>query len=455
MDRRNVLLGSGVGVAVLASGAGAAWAAQKKDKAAVKKVKEPKGKNKTSSPTAAPETTEPSSPSTNDSAFNGVFAEAYSEELTKALQHLDLTITNAQKLSNAVEVIPSSFGVSGFLKDYRTAHIYDVALVIMAYLARGTTKDVEQAVLMGNALVQLQNNDPIGDGRLRNSYSVKPLMWDDGSPNISSEGSASGNLSWAGLALAKLYKFSGDTAHLNAAVELGEMLSNLKSSTGPGGFTGGYNSDGSKIAWKSTEHNIDAAAFYAELADITGSTKWLANSSHARNFVKSLWDGEKFVVGTLNDGTTWNTGDNRVLDVQSWGTSLLKDEAYYSAFEWVHETLEITNPDTGVLGVKYADGNDPTKSVWLEGSCQMVVAYQCQNNGSGVYLDKAREYLDGVALMQRSGDNTNGLGIISTTNQGNAGGGDDYYTSLHAGTTAWFVLAVLGANPFEVWTAKN
>lgn len=360
-----------------------------------------------------------------------------------------MTLDNARAFSETKDIIPSSFGVSGFLKDYKASHVYDVSLVIMAYLARGTASDIEKASSMGNALVKLQANDPIGDGRLRNSYSVEPLLYNDGTPNINAEGSASGNLSWVGMALTKLYKSTGNSNYLNAALELGELLNSLKSSVGPGGFTGGYNSDGTKIKWKSTEHNIDAAAFFAELADITNSQVWSDNSRHAYNFVKNLWDGEKFIVGTINDGTTWNTDDNQVLDVQSWGTSLMKDPAYHSAFDWVHNNLEITNPATGVLGVKYANGANPERSVWLEGSCQMVVAYQAQKDA--VHLDKARKYLDGVALMQKSGENTNGLGIISTTNQGTSGGGDDYHTSLHAGTTAWFILALLNANPFENW----
>src|SRR5882757_10917357 len=46
-----------------------------------------------------------------------------------------------------------------------TAFVYDNALLVLAYLARGRADDIARAKVIGNALLYIQQNDPAADGR--------------------------------------------------------------------------------------------------------------------------------------------------------------------------------------------------------------------------------------------------------------------------------------------------
>ena len=43
---------------------------------------------------------------------------------------------------------------------FSTAFVYDNALILLAYLARGKGRDVARAKILGDALLEIQNNDP-------------------------------------------------------------------------------------------------------------------------------------------------------------------------------------------------------------------------------------------------------------------------------------------------------
>src|ERR1700682_1564280 len=53
---------------------------------------------------------------------------------------------------------------------FSTAFIYDNALLVLAYLARGRASDIQRAKVIGNALLYAQQNDAVADGRLRQAY---------------------------------------------------------------------------------------------------------------------------------------------------------------------------------------------------------------------------------------------------------------------------------------------
>ena len=57
-----------------------------------------------------------------------------------------------------------------------TAFVYDNAVVLLAYLLRGTRDDLVRAALLGDSLLYAQANDPVyDDGRLRQAYWVGPF----------------------------------------------------------------------------------------------------------------------------------------------------------------------------------------------------------------------------------------------------------------------------------------
>src|SRR6185295_14682594 len=188
------------------------------------------------------------------------------------------------------------------------AFSYDNAVVLLAYLARGTPDDLRRAALIADAFVYAQDHDRFySDGRLRNAYQAGDLRLPPGwTPNnraatarmpgfwnpdakawiedLAQVGSDSGNMGWIMLALLRAHRVL-DGVHpnapryLEAAKRLGAWVSaHAWSTVGPGGFTGGYEgweptasalNSPARRAWKSTEHNIDLYVAFMTLADLT------------------------------------------------------------------------------------------------------------------------------------------------------------------------------------------
>lgn len=390
-------------------------------------------------------------------------AVAASEEETISNAYLHLDEAMDEWASPPALRVPSSYH-GGFLDFWDNSVTYDNALVIIAYANRKNNADsLDRARTMGDALLQMQEKDPIGDGRLRNAYGPEHLFDANGVPNIQTWGSASGNQAWAGMALAHLAHVTEDAKYRDGALRIGEwLLRETKDTRGRGGFTGGYRSDGTKIEWKSTEHNIDMVGLFGMLHQLTKDHKWRRARKHARKFVKSMWDKkeERFHIGTKPDGVTINRDEYIPEDVQSWGYLALRSDRYRRALDWNIAHLEVTddsNPSQPVVGVRFAlqikkehqKKND--KTVWLEGTAHMALALRV--SGKKKHKKRAKAYLDNIHKEQLSGPNADGKGIQANSREGNSGGDDTNHTSLHTGTTAWYIMAKQELNPFHL--AKN
>ena len=390
-------------------------------------------------------------------------AVAASEEETVSNAYLHLDEAMDEWASPPALRVPSSYH-GGVLDFWDNSVTYDNALVIIAYANRKDNADsLDRARTMGDALLQMQAKDPIGDGRVRNAYGPERLFDADGVPNIQTWGSAAGNQAWAGMALAHLAHVTKDAKYRDGALRIGEwLLRETKDTRGRGGFTGGYRSDGTKIEWKSTEHNIDMVGLFGMLHQLTKDRKWHHARKHARKFVKSMWDEKegRFHIGTKPDGVTTNRDEYIPEDVQSWGYLALQSERYRRALDWNIANLEVTdnsNPSLPVVGVRFAwqinpkqpEKNDDT--VWLEGTAHMALALRV--SGKKKHTQKAGVYLDSIHKEQLYGPNADGKGIQANSREGFSGGDDKNHTSLHTGTTAWYIMAKQELNPFHL--AKN
>ena len=390
-------------------------------------------------------------------------AVAASEEETVSNAYLHLDEAMDEWASPPALRVPSSYH-GGVLDFWDNSVTYDNALVIIAYANRKDNADsLDRARTMGDALLQMQAKDPIGDGRVRNAYGPEHLFDANGVPNIQTWGSASGNQAWAGMALAHLAHVTKDAKYRDGALRIGEwLLRETKDTRGRGGFTGGYRSDGTKIEWKSTEHNIDMVGLFGMLHQLTKDHKWRRARKHARKFVKSMWDKkeERFHIGTKPDGVTINRDEYIPEDVQSWGYLALRSDRYRRALDWNIAHLEVTdnsNPSQPVVGVRFAlqikkehqKKND--KTVWLEGTAHMALALRV--SGKKKHKKRAKVYLDNIHKEQLSGPNADGKGIQANSREGFSGGDDKNHTSLHTGTTAWYIMAKQELNPFHL--AKN
>lgn len=379
------------------------------------------------------------------------------ESVSNAYLHLDEAMDEWDVAPNLR--MPSSFH-RGFLEFWDNSVTYDSALMIIAYVNRKDSPDsLERARTMGDALLQMQQKDPIGDGRVRNAYGPEHLFDANGVPNIQTPGSAAGNQAWAGMALAHLAHVTGEEKYLDGAERIGDwLIKETWNTVGPGGFTGGYNSQAERIEWKSTEHNIDMVGLFGMLHQLTWDRKWACAKFHARRFVHSMWDRRegRFHIGTTDDGVTINRSEFIPEDTQSWGYLAMRSNRYRRGLDWNIANLEVTdhsNPDHPIRGVGYAkqinpkmlDHNDDT--VWLEGNAHMALALKV--SGRRRHLERACLYLDNIRLEQLHGDDADGKGIPAGSTKGYAGGEDLYFSSLHTGATAWYIMAEQGLNPFH------
>ena len=321
---------------------------------------------------------------------------------------------------------------------------YDDALIIDALLARGQPNDLMRAEVLGKTLLYIQSHDPAADGRIRAAYAPAPLT----SPSqIQATAPATdvGNMAWVGQALVQLYARTGQRAYLNGALRIGTWLQTHTYDTrGAGGYTGGETASGSKIMWKSTEHNIDAFSLFTLLAAETHNSAWTARAAHARGFIVSMWNptAKLFYVGTGNDGSTINR-DFEPEDVNSWSYLALRDATYAASLDWDVHHLAVKAG--GFAGVSFCEGD--RSGVWFEGTSHLADALELRARPGD--SRQATAYLTDVAHAQTAGPNTNGLGIIAASKDGLSDcDGDQYYASLHTGATAWYLLALDAADPF-------
>ncbi len=338
--------------------------------------------------------------------------------------------------------LPQSYlgGVLG-LEHYTVSTIYDDALVLDAYLAMRTGWGVVRARRIGAGLI----NAWTGSRRLFDEYAPGGVD-SPGDARIADHASSTGDVAWAGLALAQLYAATGNIRYRNAAVAIGRWIqANCASDRGPGGYTGGYDSSGDRITWKSTENNIDVFALFRLLARLTGQDVWLDRAQHARRFILAMWDWPPglFDIGTIGNGITVNDAV-QAEDVNSWSYLALRDPAYAASVSW--DVRNLTSDAGRFHGVSLSTCD--RGGVWYEGTAQLADALQTRRGPGDV--QRAAGYLSDLRYAQAHGPNADGLGIMASSENGLTDcQGDFVYSSLHTGTTAWYILAAKAIDPLS------
>lgn len=385
-----------------------------------------------------------------------------------------------------------------------TAFVYDNALQIIAYLARGSSDDVTRATVLGNSLLYAQQHDPnFTDGRLRDSYFVAPSLVNtdgtvqlDGAPAFIT-GTAVGNVAWAGLALVRLSRVTGNQSFLSGAVQLGNwIVANAYDTRGAGGFTGGFDPNQNKFTYKSTEHNIDTYALFTLLAQFTNNgsaasgQSWVSLARYALTFIQSMWDASTghFWTGTNPDGVTINPSPIPE-DVQTWSFLALGNPAYAASLDWASTHIAVTDTpasfntslsgNVSFSGVSFSDVSltvnpfvapnsftpqpDPS-AVWFEGTAHIADALLFRNAASSTTVlgddsDLASYYLANIQQAQaRLGQGQTvggvalptGYGVVASSSPFDTGFGFDYFPHLHIGATSWYLIAAQQVNPYTV-----
>src|SRR5262249_15330688 len=154
---------------------------------------------------------------------------------------------------------------------------------ILALLGRGRRDGVARAMLLGDSFLYAQAHDPAyGDGRVRQAYWVGPFTLSfsrsdayfvrpDGAVNLVGApffftGSSVSDMSWVGIALARLFARTGASRYLDGSLRLARWIVDHAFDTGGlGGYSAGVDGDNRRLSRKLTEHNNDVYGFFAHL----------------------------------------------------------------------------------------------------------------------------------------------------------------------------------------------
>ena len=416
------------------------------------------------------------------------------------------TMMDAYASGSTVRLIQSYSDQNGLES---TAFTYDNAVSIHAYLLRGQQDDLARAQVIGDGLIYAQaNNFPIADGRFAQAYFVNVANPDGSGTFITPAGfpffffgSAVGDQAWAGMALAQLYRRTGQSKYLTAALKVANwIVNNTFNTLGPGGYSFGtninqFNQSVPSPNGKSTEHNIDTFAFFTMLASLTHNGKasngahWSALAQHALSFVLAMFNsnGGFFWTGTLGDQITINTFPIPE-DCQTWSYLALLDNRFKGTIDWALANLQPTDTSSAtnssltgsetITGMDFdtaslaptIPGSDPN-AVWLEGTSHTVAALVARAGagGEGVSrrfkdIETALFLLANCQLAQAElgiGQTVGGQaipageGLQAATSQMDTGFGFTYGPRLHIGATGWYLIAAQGGNPFQLGYASK
>ena len=423
---------------------------------------------------------------------------AFFGSIDKALDFQN-TMMDAYASGSTVRLTQSYADQSGLES---TAFTYDNAVSIHAYLLNGSRDSLARAEVLGQGLIYAQaTNFPFNDGRFAQAYFVNTA-----SPSgafITPAAfpfffytSAVGDQSWAGMALAQLYRRTHNASYLTAALNVANwIVTNTFNTLGPGGYSFGtninqFNQSVPSTNGKSTEHNIDTYAFFTMLDKLTdhgaanNGTSWKALAAHALSFVTAMYNasGGYFYTGTLGDQVTVNPTPIPE-DCQTWSYLALLDNHFKHTIDYALANLQATDTaaslnsnltgsesftgmvfDTASLAPTIA-GSDPN-AVWLEGTSHTIAALIARSiAGADRLRDRVQDLQAAAKLVDTceaaqaqlgAGQTVNGApiplgqGLVASTSQMDTGFGFTYGPSKHIGATGWYLIAARGGNPFQL-----
>jgi hypothetical protein len=340
----------------------------------------------------------------------------------------------------------------------QSAFTYDNALVAIALTACG---DVGRARRIGDALLHALDHDrSFHDGRLRNAYragrlgSGPPALpgWWDARQGLWAEdsyqdGTATGNVAWAALALLTLDQATGQRTYREGAKRLlGWIDAHAYDPREPTGYSGGvdgFDPSQTKLTWKSTEHNLDVHAVAAWLSRLEGRSADADIARTARGFLDAVFVAEPglFRLGTQPDSRLQPT-DHVALDTQLWPLIGVADppDAWRRAMAFAQRNLAVPGG---------FDFNEDRDGLWVEGTAQAALTLRALGQATA-----ATKLLDGLAaeispsgllFASREPRITTGIAIGPASTEPDF----FYYRRPHIGATAWGALAALGWNAFS------
>jgi hypothetical protein len=126
-----------------------------------------------------------------------------------------------------------------------------------------------------------------------------------------------------------------------------------------------------------------------------------------------------------------------------------RDPRFAASVSWDVQNLAVTGPFRGASFCR-----DDRSGVWFEGTAHLADALEFR--GAPGDRAQAAQYLADIYYAQTHGPGADGRGIIAASRNGLTDcGGGSYYTSLHTGTTAWYIPSADKINPFALIPAAG
>lgn len=358
----------------------------------------------------------------------------------------------------------TALGAAGLLLSYETApgggifdrlnadcaYTYDNAVAGLALLDAG---HVPGAVAIAAALAQAQATDRFWtDGRLRNAYRAGPTpatgpyplpgFWDGAAGKWVEDayhaGTATGVVAWAMMLWCAVARRTGQTRFRDAAARAADWVTRATRVTD--GFAGGFlgfEPGPQRLAWLSTEHNLDLSVAFAALG--RG-----ADAAAARGFVARMWlpSEARFLCGLKPDGAPNPT---RALDADLWPLLAPAPDA-----AWAPALAAALRRHGVVDGALHGlDFNDDRDGVWLEGTAYGALAAKRRGMvaeaAAFMATLEAQTAPSGLIYAASVPRLTTGLstGLMEVADF-------FYYRRPALAPTAWAALAASGTSPFDL-----
>jgi len=353
--------------------------------------------------------------------------------------------------------------VSSFEGDQEIANwcfTYDLALLVQAY-AKFSDFDRAKKILDFFAY----------DAKRENGWFLNAYYVDDGAP--AEFVMHSGPNLWLGLAIMQYMYLTKDQSYLGLAESIAETMINLQDQDPGAGIRGGPT-----VEWYSTEHNLDAYAFFNMLAKATGKSSYSAAAQKAITWmVNNTYGRQDLPVKRGKGDSTIAT------DTYAWSIAAVGPEKLLTLgmdpdkiLEFVEENcsveVDFKRPGSAqsvkIKGFDFAPQRHISRGgvVSSEWTAQMVVAYKIMEEfylkkgnqaKAASYGQKARMYLSQLGNMIISSASASGQGEgclpYATLDQVDTGHGWSTPKGSHTGSvsgTAYTLFAYYGFNPLEL-----
>ncbi len=343
-----------------------------------------------------------------------------------------------------------------------TAFSYDQSLVTQAFLLDNDPEKAEAILSFYNSRARNQN------GAYFNAYDSangepREMIVRTG-PNL-----------WLGIAALQYGRVANDPRFVPMAKRLGDWA--LRFQDDEGGFLGGPD-----VSWYSTEHNLDAYAFFGMLAEVTGDERYRRAREKTLAWLKKYAYSNKYGAVNRGKGDATIATDTFTWSIAAIGPAKLVEMGFdpesILSFAEQHCGVKVNFQVPGgqkleVRGFDFSKAQHLARGgvISTEWTSQMVVSYQVlaryfkaagNLEKAGRYHEKANFYLNELQKMlitspSRTGQ---GRGCLPYASSDNVDTGHGWRTPNGSRTgsvagTAYGIFAGKRYNPFELTKKKG